>query len=98
MIKIIKILPSEFEYDKDYEEKNFKDGYKFDERNIIKRRNITIELTLPLAKKDGRRWNIFKNALVDGITVGEAIEKAKQWKGGQKDIYLGLLYKYIELE
>jgi len=98
MIKIIKILPSEFEYGKDYEEKNFEERYKFDERDIIKRKNITIELALPLAKKDGPRWNIFKNALVDGITVGEAIEKAKEEKGGQKDIYLGLLYKYIELE
>ena len=99
MIKIIKKLPSEFERDQDYEEKNFKDRYKFDEQDIIKRKNITIEQALRSGTryKDGRRWNIFKNALIDSITVGEAIEKAKEEKGGQKDIYLGLLYEYIEL-
>ena len=99
MVKIIKILPSEFEYDKDYDEKNFEERYKFDEQAIIKRTNITIEQTLPtgIKYKDGPRWNIFKHALVNDRSVNEAIEKAKKWNGGQKDIYLGLLYEYIEL-
>lgn len=81
--------------------KEFNKSYSFDENAVLQRTALHLtEVDPPL--KDfaaGKRKRIYNKALINNITVKEAIEKAKKvGEGGAQDIYGGLVRNYISLK
>ena len=81
--------------------KEFNKSYSFDENAVLQRTALHLaEVDPPL--KDfaaGKRKRIYNKALINNITVKEAIEKAKKvGDGGAQDIYGGLVRNYISLK